>query len=261
MSRKKSTSHERIWVKKGDKAPNATANFSVNEVVPSLRRARGKQKNYRVLDIGCGPGITTERLARDGFDVFATDISPEAIKQCRKRLTKYFQIKDARSRVILHDMRKPFPFPGQHFDAIISISVLHHNTPRQLDACLKHINRMLKKSGRLIVGIVNEDFISDMRVIDKGFGPLYLSKGNDIWARKGQLYYPVYDNMDGLKKGVYTMERIVSARQPKRFIPVYHMLFNRKSIHRIFGRYFMIRQIKLLKAIKGVLFLVEMEKP
>jgi SAM-dependent methyltransferase len=39
-----------------------------------------------VLEIGCGPGQLTERLARHGFDVTAVDIGPSMVAAARRRL-------------------------------------------------------------------------------------------------------------------------------------------------------------------------------
>jgi 2-polyprenyl-6-hydroxyphenyl methylase / 3-demethylubiquinone-9 3-methyltransferase len=47
-------------------------------------------KNKRVLEIGCGDGRLTLRLARLGAIVEANDPKPEAITKARKNLPKRF---------------------------------------------------------------------------------------------------------------------------------------------------------------------------
>lgn len=72
----------------------------------------------RVLEIGCGTGLFTERFARSGADLVAVDLSPELIELARARnlpgnvrlIEKSFEDCDV----------------DGPFDAVIGSSVLHH---------------------------------------------------------------------------------------------------------------------------------------
>lgn len=48
----------------------------------------GDRKNTRILDFGCGQGAHTWYLAREGFDVYAFDGSPSAVKKAKETLEK-----------------------------------------------------------------------------------------------------------------------------------------------------------------------------
>jgi ubiquinone/menaquinone biosynthesis C-methylase UbiE len=48
-----------------------------------------QEKQSRVLDLGCGPGLYTERLARLGHDCVGLDFSPASIRYARERAEKY----------------------------------------------------------------------------------------------------------------------------------------------------------------------------
>ena len=65
---------EKIYKEKGD------LRFAV---LPKIRRAAGvfKKKGYKkILDLGCGTGKHSIFLAKRGFSVYATDISPSGIE-------------------------------------------------------------------------------------------------------------------------------------------------------------------------------------
>jgi SAM-dependent methyltransferase len=48
-----------------------------------------QEKPSRVLDLGCGPGLYTERLARLGHDCVGLDFSPASIRYAREQAEKF----------------------------------------------------------------------------------------------------------------------------------------------------------------------------
>lgn len=53
---------------------------SAHWLIPTLGLAAGS----RVLDLGCGPGLYAERLARQGIEVLGIDVSRRALAHARK---------------------------------------------------------------------------------------------------------------------------------------------------------------------------------
>jgi trans-aconitate methyltransferase len=92
----------------------------------------------RVLDLGCGTGHLTARIAETGAEVIGIDSSPEMIEEAKRfypGLT--FGVVDAR------DFRFDEPF-----DAVFSNAVLHWvKPPEQAVACVR---RALKPGGRFV---------------------------------------------------------------------------------------------------------------
>src|SRR5262249_25699793 len=73
----------------------------------------------RVLDLGCGTGHLTARIAEAGSEVVGVDSSPEMIAEARRLFPGIrFQIVDARD----------FTF-SEPFDAVFSNAVLHWVKP------------------------------------------------------------------------------------------------------------------------------------
>ncbi len=95
-----------------------------------------------VLEIGCGTGAFSRRLAARAKHVLTMDLSPEMIRVARSRSAHLpnidFEIADATTRA----------YPQEHFDCIVTIATLHHLPQREL---LMKLKDSLKPSGKLIV--------------------------------------------------------------------------------------------------------------
>ena len=74
----------------------------------------------RVLDAGCGPGIYSERLIKNGATVTAIDASPKMVELAKRRLENSADIR-------LADMSKPLDFlESDSFDVVLSPLVLDY---------------------------------------------------------------------------------------------------------------------------------------
>lgn len=72
---------------------------------------------HSLLEIGCGEGRDSSTVLENGFNLMATDISPEAINYCKKKMPDFeskFMVLDCLSSDL--DMK---------FDFIYSIAVIH----------------------------------------------------------------------------------------------------------------------------------------
>lgn len=75
-------------------------------------------RSRRVLDVGCGAGAFAARLAQRCERVDAVDRSAEMIGAAKRRTP-------GNVRCVLADVLAD-PLPGRDYDAILSISALHH---------------------------------------------------------------------------------------------------------------------------------------
>jgi 2-polyprenyl-3-methyl-5-hydroxy-6-metoxy-1,4-benzoquinol methylase len=112
-------------------------------VLSSLRLDRPK-----LLDLGCGPGWYTEKLARFG-EVTAIDLSDEAINIARSRYPgitftagNFYQL----------------PIPLEHFDVVVSQEVIDHVEDQV--AFLDRAACVLKPDGYLVLSCANQ-FVMD----------------------------------------------------------------------------------------------------
>ena len=75
------------------------------------------QKNQLLLEIGCGEGRDSRIILENGYNLMATDISPEAIKYCKKTMPAYdsnFRILDCLSSNL-----------EEKFDYVYAVAVIH----------------------------------------------------------------------------------------------------------------------------------------
>jgi trans-aconitate methyltransferase len=94
------------------------------------------QRGERILDLGCGEGALTEKIAAAGATVVGVDTSPEMIEGAIARGL------DAR---LINAERLPF---DREFDAVFSNAALHWVCDH--DAMLAGVKRALKPGGRFV---------------------------------------------------------------------------------------------------------------
>jgi trans-aconitate 2-methyltransferase len=107
--------------------------------------------NSRVLDIGCGIGIATERIAnraRKGV-VFGVDISPSHVAYCRKTISATnitFHVID-----ILKEFDKAGDIIGDRVDLITLIDVVEHLPRAKALDLFDGLGRILSSNGRILL--------------------------------------------------------------------------------------------------------------
>ncbi|MEU3979122.1 class I SAM-dependent methyltransferase [Streptomyces sp. NPDC026672] len=94
----------------------------------------------RLLDLACGTGLVTRRLAesRPGLRVTGCDLAPAMVRLAAGRLP---------GAVVRADSRR-LPFPGGTFDAVTSVWLLHLlEDPAEVGAVLGECARVLRPGG------------------------------------------------------------------------------------------------------------------
>ena len=112
------------------------------------------EKGDRVLDVACGGGELSLKMAEKGCEVYGIDISEDAIKRARhlaKRegVISYFEVGRA----------EKLPYPGEHFDKVIFSSSLEHMEDDI--TVLKEAGRVLKPIGCLVLTVPSLTNITD----------------------------------------------------------------------------------------------------
>src|ERR1700739_44764 len=109
------------------------------------------QKGEFILDLGCGDGQLTQRLAATGAHVLGVDGSAEMIAAARERGIEA-ELANAES----------LPFHDGTFDAVFSNAALHW--VRGQDAVLAQVYRVLKPGGRFVAEMGGHGNIAAIRV-------------------------------------------------------------------------------------------------
>jgi SAM-dependent methyltransferase len=123
------------------------------------------QPGERILDLGCGDGQLTARIAATGAQVQGVDLSPEMVAAARARGVAA-EVGDAES----------LAYPAGSFDAVFSNAALHW--VRNQDAMMEQVRRVLKPGGRFVAEMGGHGNVAAIRValtavLDRhGFGQL-----------------------------------------------------------------------------------------
>jgi len=113
----------------------------VNNFIKS--RIGAQKDNIKILELGCGTGLFTEKLIRFSSAISVSlDIYEEFIYKATERMKK-----TGKSHIFLVGDAEALPFLDESFDVVIGISVLHH---LKLDIALRNISRILKTGGVFI---------------------------------------------------------------------------------------------------------------
>jgi 2-polyprenyl-6-hydroxyphenyl methylase/3-demethylubiquinone-9 3-methyltransferase len=106
-------------------------------------------RGARVLDVGCGGGLLSEALARDGAEVTAVDLAPDLLKIAKLHLLESNGHVDYR----LMSVEALAASDPARYDAITCMEMLEHvpDPASILAACAT----LLKPGGRLFVSTLN----------------------------------------------------------------------------------------------------------
>ncbi len=106
-------------------------------------------RGARVLDIGCGGGLLSEALAKEGADVTAIDLAPELVKVARLHGLETGVTVDYRVQAA-EDLAAEQP---GSFDVVTCMEMLEH-VPDP-GAIIAACHRLLKPGGQLFLSTVN----------------------------------------------------------------------------------------------------------
>lgn len=102
-----------------------------------------------ILDLGCGFGHDTLRLAREGFQVVGLDLSSSAIAQAQARA----QEENLPAEFLWADMSEGLPFPPSSFDAVLANLSLHYFSAEKTRFLMGELRRVLACGGVLVMHV------------------------------------------------------------------------------------------------------------
>src|ERR1700730_12417485 len=77
---------------------------------PLVKELLGDVHGLEILDLGCGTGRHSIRMAAAGARITALDFSSRMLAQAREKAG------ESDVRFQLHDLSQPLPFPAENFD-------------------------------------------------------------------------------------------------------------------------------------------------
>jgi len=137
-----------VW---DDQQEPARVSGPAEEIVAIVRARRGTPDDW-VLDAGCGTGNYAVALAKARFHVLGLDFASGMLAQARAKVTDdlaaYLSFRQA-------DLNLSLELPDNHFDHVISISVLQAVADPMF--ALGELHRVLKPGGTLVLSLPRPD--------------------------------------------------------------------------------------------------------
>lgn len=136
----------------------------------------GAEPGEQILDLGCGDGQLTLRLAQSRAAVRGVDASPEMARAARERGVPV-DVAPA----------EQLPYPDAEFDAVFSNAALHW--VRDQDAMMREVHRVLRPGGRFVAEMGGQGNIAAIRVALMAV----LARHGYADAEEGVNYYPTVE--------------------------------------------------------------------
>ena len=139
-----------------DRHMSSGGGFQTVLIAPTVEKMLDIQPGETVLDIACGNGIFSRRLAELGATVVASDFSPKLIELARQRTTENAE------RIIYHvadatDEAQLIALGGaQQFDAAVCNNALM-DMP-EIEPLFRAVAKLLKPDGRFVFSLMHPCF-------------------------------------------------------------------------------------------------------
>jgi ubiquinone/menaquinone biosynthesis C-methylase UbiE len=147
-------------------------NTSYKEVVDYLLSVT--DKNSKCIEIGCGSGVYSLEMMKEGRDCVASDISEKALELTEIKGKKFFGLKKVPTKIVdIYDIC----YKDNTFDLVFSDGVIEHlNIPR----VIKEMKRVVKKGGYLITKVPSGNWL--YRVVYNLTSPIE-ARPYEVWYK------------------------------------------------------------------------------
>ncbi len=138
-----------------------------------MRYARPEGHDFKILELGCGPGANIPFFKHLGVEYYAIEGSKTIVNSVRKKFPEY------KDFISIGDFTEEIPF-DKNFDLIIDRASITHNTTSAIKRTLKIIYNKLNPGGKFIgidwfstmhsdyqKGVIDED-INTRNLIEDG---------------------------------------------------------------------------------------------
>lgn len=126
--------------------PKYPSEHVVRFMFSQFSRDLKERGQLKILDLGCGAGVHTIFLAKEGFCVYATDISETGLAVVKKRL-----LENNLKAVVKNTSMESQPFEDDFFDGAISFGVFYYNNREGYQKAVDELYRVLKRGGKVFI--------------------------------------------------------------------------------------------------------------
>ncbi|MBA2251016.1 MAG: class I SAM-dependent methyltransferase [Chitinophagaceae bacterium] len=155
----------------------------------------------RMLDVACGKGRHSIRLANKGYDVTGIDLAEDSIRDAKEHETE-------RLHFFLHDMRLPFWINYFDFAFNFFTSFGYFKTRREHDNSIRTIAQSIKPNGIFVLDYLNVHYAEDhlVHTADKEIEGVnyYITK----WLDESYFYKKIVVEDDELEEPIEYVEKV-----------------------------------------------------
>jgi SAM-dependent methyltransferase len=129
--------------------------------------SEAKARREALLELACGTGRVTIRLAREGIETVGLDISPQMLEVARRKSRDIPNLHWVQADMCTFDLGQTFGLvliPGHAFQNL--------NTPEEQVACLECLHRHLNPGGILVIHLDHQD-VSWLGDLVRGKGGIF----------------------------------------------------------------------------------------
>ncbi|MHC4644246.1 MAG: class I SAM-dependent methyltransferase [Planctomycetota bacterium] len=101
----------------------------------------------RVLEVGFGSGVTFLNLCEDYEEIHGLDLNAPVEKVAAVFRARQIETHLQKGNVL------EMPYPENHFDTVLLISILEHLKPDEQVPALEEVRRVLKPGGQVVYGV------------------------------------------------------------------------------------------------------------
>lgn len=106
-----------------------------------------------ILDLGGATGVYTFPLAQDGYIMYLADLSPDLVRKAKEKASKA-NLNNIISCDVVNAIDLSI-YENEQFDAILLFGPLYHLLDEnEREQCIKEVNRVLKKGGKVFASFI-----------------------------------------------------------------------------------------------------------
>ena len=110
-------------------------------------------KTGAILDLGGATGVYTFPLAKQGYQMYLADLSPDLIEKAKEKVSK-----EGLNNIISCDVVNAIDlsiYENEQFDAVLLFGPLYHLLDKnEREQCVKEVNRVLKEDGKVFASFI-----------------------------------------------------------------------------------------------------------
>ena len=186
-------------------------------------------RDLTVLDVGCGGGLISEALAKEGAEVTGIDASAVSIEVARLHASQ-----SGLTIRYLHQLSDQQIADGNQYDVVINAEVVEH-VPDQ-PALIKQCAQLVNPKGTLVLATLNRTWLSWLiAILGAEYVMRYLPVGTHDWKKfvqpeelagwvKSDRFEPVYET--GMKLNPFSGRWRLCPSMRVNYIQLYKRYFN-----------------------------------